>query len=275
MEKYSLSSDTYLDALTEMQKELYTYLDYADVSIITEDRKELKAHKHILSFCSPVFKDILSITKEQCPIIYLRGIQQSEMESILQFMYLGEASFLQDRMNEFLSVANNLQITEFHKNIEVDDNSQSQDSSEPEERSTENVPTNANSEVSQDPVPTFEGQSLVKPRNEKGRSGTCQPCEKYYADIKQHIQIKHSGTKYECQHCQLKCSTPAGLRIHIESKHEGAIFPCDQCDYTASSKVGVKHHRDSMHLGIRYACNECDMTFSFNHGLKRHIGRVH
>ena len=177
MEKYNLTWHTYSDSLSDMLKELYTSLDYADVSIITEDRKELKAHKHILSFCSPVFKDILSITQEKCPVIYLRGIQHSEMESILQFMYLGEASFLQDRMNEFLLVANNLQVKELHKNIEIDEDKEFQENSEPEgeSSSTENQSTNAN--ASKDPVQIFESQPLVQTRD--GRGGTCQPCGKY------------------------------------------------------------------------------------------------
>ena len=38
------------------------------------------------------------------PIIYLRGIQYSEIESILQFIYLGEEKFYEERMNEFPKV---------------------------------------------------------------------------------------------------------------------------------------------------------------------------
>ena len=45
-------------------------------------------------------------------VIYLRGIQHEEMESILEFMYLGEATFQQERMEEFLKVAQNLEIKE-------------------------------------------------------------------------------------------------------------------------------------------------------------------
>ena len=272
MEKYNLTWHTYSDSLSDMLKELYTSLDYADVSIITEDRKELKAHKHILSFCSPVFKDILSITQEKCPVIYLRGIQHSEMESILQFMYLGEASFMQDRMNEFLLVANNLQIKELHKNIEIEDSAEFQDNFKPnEETLTENQSTN--DKASKDPVPISESQPLVQSRDGKG--GTCKPCGKYYANLKQHEMVKHSGVNHECPHCNHKSSTPANLRIHVKSKHEGAKFVCDECEYTASTKMGVKFHKDSVHLGKRYSCNECDKTFTQNQGLTRHKESVH
>ena len=59
--------------------------------------------------------------KNTNPVIYLRGIQYSEMESILQFIYLGEAKFYEERMNEFFNVAKNLDIRELAKGIEDGD----------------------------------------------------------------------------------------------------------------------------------------------------------
>ena len=66
-----------------------------------------------------MFENILENRGEHT--IYLRGIQHQEMESILQFMYLGEATFYQDRMNEFLCVAKNLEIKELNKDVELDE----------------------------------------------------------------------------------------------------------------------------------------------------------
>ena len=49
---------------------------------------EIKAHRIILSACSSIFKEILQInTNNNHPIIYLRGIQHPEMESVLQFIF--------------------------------------------------------------------------------------------------------------------------------------------------------------------------------------------
>ena len=44
------------------------------------------------------------------PIIYLRGIQYSEIEFILQFIYLGEAKMFHERVDEFCLVEKNLEI---------------------------------------------------------------------------------------------------------------------------------------------------------------------
>ena len=51
-------------------------------------------------------------------VIYLRGVLGQEMKSILQFMYYGQATFYQDRMNEFITVAKSLEVKEISKDVE-------------------------------------------------------------------------------------------------------------------------------------------------------------
>ena len=67
-------------------REMMTSDDFTDVTLVTDDKKTIKAHRNILSACSPVFKNILQmeITNNH-PVIYLRGIQYTEIVSILQF----------------------------------------------------------------------------------------------------------------------------------------------------------------------------------------------
>ena len=109
-EKYSLKWHTYSDHLKSMMKGLMMNEDFSDVTLVTEDKKQIKANINILRACSPFFKDILKKDKNSSPIVYLRGVQYSEMESIMQFIYLGEATFYEKRMHEFLAVAKSLKI---------------------------------------------------------------------------------------------------------------------------------------------------------------------
>ena len=91
-EKYNLTWDRYSDHLRESLKEMMTSAEFADVTLVTDDRQQIRAHRNILSACSPLFKNILLFDSNSAnPIIYLKGIQYSEMDSILQFIYLGEA----------------------------------------------------------------------------------------------------------------------------------------------------------------------------------------
>ena len=114
--------------------------DFADVTLVSDEKKTIKAHKSVLSACSPVFMNILSLESQNShPVIYLRGIQYPEIESILQFMYLGEAKFYEERMNDFIMVAKNLEIKELSKGIESSESQNDDPSEETIEQSEENL----------------------------------------------------------------------------------------------------------------------------------------
>ena len=126
-EKYTLTWHSYSDHLREALREMMTSTDFNDVTLVTDDKQQIRAHRNILSACSPVFKSILQIDSNSTnPVIYLRGIQHSEMESIMQFIYQGEARFYEERMSEFLTVSKNLEIKELSTGIEMKDQVESE-----------------------------------------------------------------------------------------------------------------------------------------------------
>ena len=109
----------------ELLKNLWETRDFTDVTLISDDQQQYRVHKFILSACSTVFEKILTNSPHNS-LIYLRGIHHEELESILQFIYLGEATFFHERMNEFLNVAKDLDIKEIGKNI-IDEDKESED----------------------------------------------------------------------------------------------------------------------------------------------------
>ena len=118
-EKYTLNWDTFSEHLQLMFKDLYQEGRYTDVTLVSDDQTQFKAHKIVLSACSPVFKTIIDSNPSQHPLIYLRGIQSYEMESISQFMYLGETRFYIKRMEEFIKVAQDLEVKEISDGMEM------------------------------------------------------------------------------------------------------------------------------------------------------------
>ena len=81
-EKYNLKWHTYTDHLQKMLQEIKE--EFTDVTLICDDKKKIRAHRNILAGCSPVFKSIFQSENVQKPIIFLRGINHADMESILQ-----------------------------------------------------------------------------------------------------------------------------------------------------------------------------------------------
>jgi hypothetical protein len=96
-------------------RELRAESDFFDVTLTCDDttttHRPMQAHKVILSACSNLFKAMLKTqTGHPNPLIYLRGVTTSDLESVLDFMYHGEVNVAQDDLNSFLAVAEDLQI---------------------------------------------------------------------------------------------------------------------------------------------------------------------
>ena len=228
-EKYSLSWHSYSDHLKSMMRELMMNEDFTDVTLVTEDTKHVKANIGILSACSPVFKDILKYLKKEknsSPLMYLRGMQFSEIEAILQFIYLGEATFYKEKMDKFMDVAKSLEIKELCNTDTVPNN-------EPDVKLSLCDPNSTTKEVEEQIV---KSEHLPKQTPEVRRR-----------------EVVSANDKYECEPCQKKFTSSYGLYYHTQSVHQGVKIFCDQCDYHATIQSQLTQHIQSKHEGVKYS----------------------
>ena len=107
----------FIPNLSSILSDVFTENSYPDVTLVSDDKIISQAHRFILSACSPVLKSILLDNPHSNPLIYLRGVNHQELESILQFIYLGEASFYRDNMNRFIQAAKDLQIKQLAETV--------------------------------------------------------------------------------------------------------------------------------------------------------------
>lgn len=83
--------------------------DFVDVTLAA-DGMQLKAHKLVLSACSPYFRDILKNNPCQHPVIILREVPIEDLEAVLAFMYEGQVNVSQTRLHTFMKLAEVLQV---------------------------------------------------------------------------------------------------------------------------------------------------------------------
>merc|ERR1712212_966229 len=106
------------DHLVEVFKNLGTEGNFADVTLVSDDQIQTPAHKVVLSACSPVLKTLLVNNPHSHPLLYLRGIKQTELQAILKFMYFGETQIFENRINDLVSVAKDLEVKEISEEQE-------------------------------------------------------------------------------------------------------------------------------------------------------------
>ena len=273
-DKYTLHWHTYSDHLRNILREMTSDDSFADVTLVTDDKKQLKAHRNILSACSSVFKEILQIkTNNNHPVIYLRGIQYPEMESILQFIYLGEAKFYEERIKEFLTVAKNLEIREVAKGIEDGDSTETE--TEESQIEADDVAEPGKQEVDE----ATEGHHKTHSKTvTKGYKYECLQCDKAYkwnSHLKTHIQSVHEGVKYACNQCDYEATQQQNLTRHIQILHEGVKHACNQCDKQFTDQGNLSKHIQSVHKGVKYACNQCDQQLTTQQSLTQHKQSKH
>ncbi|XP_063853533.1 longitudinals lacking protein, isoforms A/B/D/L-like isoform X2 [Scylla paramamosain] len=80
-----------------------------DVTLFAEGHL-LKAHKVVLSACSPYFQRLFSETQDRHPIVVLKDVGHGELRALLEYMYRGEVNVAQDQLEPLIRTAESLKI---------------------------------------------------------------------------------------------------------------------------------------------------------------------
>ena len=241
--------------------------NFTDVTLVCDDQKEIKAHKVVLSACSSVFNSIF--TQHNLPLIYLRGIQHVEMESILQFIYLGQTSFYQERIKEFLKVAKDLDIKLLNKDVEYQESTtqvidkEKNEYEEQEASSMEvNISNNKNDEI---------GDIMDKDMMNNSSEEATEHRENNLEDF----EVGKLVCKLTCNLCNAKFNIRKTLQSHIQSAHEGLRYKCNPCDKMYTSNSTLWSHIKAVHEGVKYECQQCGNKFTRSSSLNFHIRTMH
>ena len=108
-QQYCLRWNNHQHNLLSVFEDLLNHEAFVDVTLAVEG-VQLKAHKMVLSACSPYFQSLLYNTPDRHPIVFLRDVRYHEMKALLEFMYRGEVSVDQDNLTSLLKVAEGLKI---------------------------------------------------------------------------------------------------------------------------------------------------------------------
>ncbi|KAK8399856.1 hypothetical protein O3P69_002916 [Scylla paramamosain] len=100
-------------------KHLREEKSFTDVTLAC-DGQTCKAHKMVLSACSPYFKALLEDVEmtrsyqpenpSKHPIIILKDVPFSHLQAILEYMYAGEVNVAQADLPNFLKTAERLKV---------------------------------------------------------------------------------------------------------------------------------------------------------------------
>jgi len=194
--RFSLRWNNYTTELADAFGSLLLEEDLVDVTLCCE-RKKIKAHKMLLSACSPYFHGIFKENPCQHPVIVFKNVPYADLKAIVEFIYCGEVSVAQDQLESFLNTAGELEIKGLaDKENEIGaDESTMADEDKTHKTVTEGQrdSTKSHKKKPTSKSPATSGRSSPvpkkrKPNDEKLREASAPPLEMPTINIKEEVE---------------------------------------------------------------------------------------
>ena len=292
---YSIGWNTFQSHLLETRKVMLENGIYTDVTLVSDDLVQYKVHKTVISAASTTFQKLLELNPSANPLLYLKGVNHLELESILQFIYLGEAKVHEDRIDTFADNAKDLNIKELNKEAEIQQTYEN--TNPPKEKPQINIndikkspQKNVDIEVEQLLEETLDISAALNVQIEEkadiilGESGPRKrgrPRKKTLESMSTSLVVSETSIETPkivdntCPECGKKFSNKYIAITHHKSVHQGFRLNCQKCDKTFAIRQSLDIHVKTVHDGIRFNCDSCEKSFSQAVSLDSHVKTFH
>ena len=244
MEKFCLKWNDFESNVSSSISKLRKYVDFYDVTLVSDDHVQISSHKLVLSSSSEFFKTILRRSIHPNPLIYLTGVNSKELNFVMDYIYNGEVQIFQEELDEFLNIAQKLQINGLISSDPPDQYIQGiqkfQDDSFPkiEPEIEDNVSEEIVTEVTQ-----YLEANEKKEMMTQQKSYALSTLNMEAKEAVDQLVIKNSPNNYECKSCGKISASSCNMRKHVEIHIEGLSFECNVCGSTFSSRMSLNNHR--------------------------------
>ena len=276
---------------------------FTDVTLISDDNEQFKAHKLVLSSGSKFFDKILGDISHSHPVIFLDSVYSGDLNNVLEYIYNGEIMVQEADLHKFLKLATRLKcpglsISKHEKEMEQsfkDQKESFQDEqdektsidSHPKSDSQDNLTVKSESGSNEsesdsfilsnsnieDIISSF-AMSTEEPRNTNNQ-GKFLLLEKR-KDVNSSCIIP---TDNNISSTNEAVCTMNGKSISRESLNKvleifikpepNDMFSCTQCPTQSSKKTNLQQHAE-IHLNLQWKCDLCTHVLRTSATLRQH-----
>ena len=121
-----ISNSDYVETQARFYSDLLKNQELTDVTLACNGY-QIGVHRTVISASSLFLRDVIKNSKHQNIFIFLKGVSKETLDSLLQFIYAGEATVPSESLERLVEVGNELKViglmeedvnTEFAKNIQ-------------------------------------------------------------------------------------------------------------------------------------------------------------
>jgi len=290
-EKFCLRWNDFEKNISSAFRELRDDKDFFDVTLAC-DNNQIRAHKVILSACSPFFRSVLKKNPHDHPLLYLKGVCYEDITAVLNFMYHGEVNVSQDQLNSFLAVAEDLKVkgltqdlgqkSDLRENRKVrntltEDPLQSNTRPNKQQRARQSYENNVKAQETLDnhreTLPHIKTEEPIVEEIATEDPEQMVVSNEYHDDSSTYEEYNHNFNEDPVQYEPGVFNTPQNRGFGTGWSKTSKPFPCQYCDKSFSNRDSLGKHTKS-HTGQTY-CDICDKNLSTVPNLRAHINTVH
>ena len=303
-EKFLLKWKEFYANIGRNYKELREHSDYSDITLACDGNQQFKVHKLIISASSEIFKEMLVSYNNSNPLIYLRGITANDLNSIIDFIYFGEANVYQEDLDRFLALAEEFKVKGLYGQSQSINNSgtetvttipEEQENIDANVKHPENIhntsnysrnqqikhfPSCSNSKAKQIAIIEEEQDNLntnIKHSNESNEQSYSLI---HQQSVKQEVDNEISkvyNTEILASSIENTLSEMEELEKTIESMAEKRVsgWTCKVCEKVSVRKDNIKKHTEVHIEGIKRPCLTCGKIFKSQDSLSVHRATSH
>jgi len=249
--------------------------EFTDV-VLSAGEKIFRAHKLVLSICSPYFQGLFRKLGPEKHVIFLKDIRAAHLELLLQYMYKGEIKVQEDELVTVLNVAQSLEVRGLTENTE---SQKKERSASPRRVSPPPAPAakrqrtqqvELSEEYSRQSVPVVKQetahQAVIDVEQEQSYHGGG---EMYHEDSGSMVPAEEGYEPYEEYGGEEYYGEP-GADTRVGSFGENEIV-CNYCNREFQSHSHLRQHLPVHTKEKKFECEMCGQKFTQSSSLNKHV----
>ena len=182
----------------------------------------------------------------------MRGVKAKDLVALVDFIYLGEASIVQEQLERFLALTADLEL----KGL-----SGSSDKEAPAKRKSVTKVERS-----------FKRNQQKKTVNKEKRVKEGKTSNVKFESNVDKVTVNPLDLKAK-QTIRIDSDTMAKIDSYIERQSDQ--FACTKCDFTSTKKNHIREHVEKHIEDLTYLCNVCNRSFRSSNSLRNHDYRAH
>ena len=228
--------------------------NFSDVTLVCDGDQKINAHKVILAASSSFLSNLLKQNQHPFPLLYMRGLSNNQLSSVVDFIYYGEVNIFQEDLDSFLALAEELKLqglnspSETQQQSELPQNHPKLPQGKPPKQRNKPEPNKYDDKTS-----TLDGTDKIEASDSHLEERSLVLAETYsktntnneYLDETINSMMESLGEpgKYSCKVCGKNINHKGNMINHIEGNHiQGVSHPCSFCGKWFRSRESLRVH---------------------------------